>query len=75
MLNPVDLYTLNPEVSLSRSVSNDALRSLQKSGALDQDEARTLHTQLEEEIDKGNPLLWYDLWCHIARKPESKLEQ
>lgn len=63
------MYPLNPEVSLSRSVANTAIRSLEKSGALSHEEAKDLIPKLDEEITKDSPLLWYDLWCHIARKP------
>ncbi|KAF2171749.1 hypothetical protein M409DRAFT_17984 [Zasmidium cellare ATCC 36951] len=64
-----DMYPLNPEVEFTRNITTGVINFLQDFGGLSAAETEDIRAKVGEEIDVGKPLLWYDLWCHIGRKP------
>lgn len=64
-----DIYPLIPEVQFTRNITTGVINALQQIGELSEPEAEDVRAKTNGEIEAGNPLLWYDLWCHIARKP------
>ncbi|KAK4503046.1 hypothetical protein PRZ48_006473 [Zasmidium cellare] len=64
-----DMYPLNPEVEFTKNITTGVINYLQQSGDLSEADAEDVRAKVGEEIEVGKPLLWYDLWCHIGRKP------
>lgn len=64
-----DMYPLAPEVELTRNVTTGTIKYLQRSGNLNDAEAGEVQEKVDQEIEIGKPLLWVDLWSHIAKKP------
>ncbi|KAM3416496.1 hypothetical protein BST61_g8087 [Cercospora zeina] len=65
-----DMYTVTPEVRFTENVVAGALLFLERSGHCTPAEASDLRAKVREEIESAGSLLFYDLWCHIARKPD-----
>ncbi|GIZ45135.1 hypothetical protein CKM354_000831700 [Cercospora kikuchii] len=64
-----DMYTVTPEVRFTENVVAGALLYLERSGHCTAEEASELRAKVKEEIESAGSLLFYDLWCHVARKP------
>jgi hypothetical protein len=65
-----DMFTVAPDVQFTRTVVASALLYLERSGNLTGEEASELRARVKEEIDAADSLIYYDLWCHIGKKPE-----
>lgn len=65
-----DMYPMVPEVRFTKIVAREAVDHLRDSGAMDEDDAKKLSVGAEREIETARSLIWYDLWCHIAQKPQ-----
>ncbi|KAF2213870.1 hypothetical protein CERZMDRAFT_95900 [Cercospora zeae-maydis SCOH1-5] len=65
-----DMYTVTPEVRFTDNVVAGALLFLERNGHCTTAEASELRAKVKEEIESSSSLLFYDLWCHIARKPD-----
>ncbi|CZT25690.1 uncharacterized protein RCC_11359 [Ramularia collo-cygni] len=64
-----DMYPVAPDIGLTRVVAEGALDYLERTGNLSREEVRAAEANIEQEIRVSGPLVWYDLWCHIAQKP------
>lgn len=64
-----DMYSISPQVELTKVVAFGATSYLQRCGEYTASKAREVEAKLEHEIDEAGSLVFYDLWCHIARKP------
>lgn len=64
-----DMYPIAPDVGLTRVVADGALDYLKRTGHLSPGEAKGIEAKIEHDIQASGPLIWYDLWCHIAQKP------
>lgn len=64
-----DMYVVTPEVRFTKNVVATALLFLERSDACTAEEASVLRGKVKTEIENSGSLLFYDLWCHIARKP------
>ncbi|KAK4624224.1 hypothetical protein CLAFUW4_05409 [Fulvia fulva] len=65
-----DMYPLPPDVGLTRNIAHGALRQLETAESVGSEEVERLRKEVDDEIEAGGSLIWYDLWCHIARKPK-----
>ncbi|EME45709.1 hypothetical protein DOTSEDRAFT_71415 [Dothistroma septosporum NZE10] len=65
-----DMYPLPPDSGLTSNIAHGALRQLETVGSVGSGEIQQLIRGVDKEIEAGNSLIWYDLWCHIARKPK-----
>lgn len=64
-----DMYPVAPDMGLTRVVAETALEYLEVTGDVSVQEVGDIRGKIEEEIESSGPLVWYDLWCHVARKP------
>lgn len=62
-----DLYPIAPDTGFTRVVAKGALTYLERIGDISSENARATEAKIEHEIQASGPLVWYDLWCHIAR--------
>ncbi|KAI5357180.1 putative S-adenosyl-L-methionine-dependent methyltransferase [Septoria linicola] len=66
-----EMYTVTPEVQFTKTVVASAILYLERSGHCTAEEASDLRAKVKDEIDSADSLLFYDLWCHVARKPSA----
>lgn len=64
-----DMYTVTPEVRFTKNVVASALLYLERSDCCTAEEVSILRRKVKAEIEDSGSLLFYDLWCHIGRKP------
>ncbi|SMY22377.1 unnamed protein product [Zymoseptoria tritici ST99CH_1A5] len=64
-----DMYPIAPEVEFTKNVVEGVVMELEEWGVLGREEAKKLKAEVGEEVEKGGVLIWWDLWCHIGRKP------
>ncbi|KJX94173.1 hypothetical protein TI39_contig4211g00014 [Zymoseptoria brevis] len=64
-----DMYPIAPEVEFTKNVVEGVVMELEEWGVLGREGAKKVRAEVGEEVEKGGVLIWWDLWCHIGRKP------
>lgn len=64
-----DLYPVAPDTGFTGVVAQGALRYLERTGYMSTDQAGASEAKIRDELQASGPLVWYDLWCHIAQTP------